>query len=262
MVREMRFNNWYPANESEIREFLPEVSEKKDALAMIVPHAGWIYSGKTAGIVYAAANAGDTYIIFCPSHTGLGSEISVYPSGFWETPLGNLEVDSELAESILSRSKYAEADIAAHIMEHSIEVQLPFIKALNPSAKIVPICLMTQDYEKCEDIAKAVFESIRTCGKKVNVVASTDMSHYSNVSISKICDDMAIEQILKIDARNLLSTVEEKNISMCGVSAATAALINAKLSGAAKAKLLRYSNSGEISGDFSEVVGYAGIIIY
>ena len=262
MFREMRFNNWYPDNEAEIRKFLPEVKHKKNVLAMIAPHAGWLYSGKTAGIVYAAANVSDTYIILCPNHTGLGSEIAVYPSDAWETPLGNLEVDSELADIIINKSEYAEADITAHIMEHSIEVHLPFIKAINPSAKIVPICMMTQDYKKCEDLGKAIFESLKEVNKKVNLVASTDMSHYSNVSIAKICDDMAIEQILKIDPVNLFNTVEEKNISMCGVSPATAALVNAKLAGASDAKLLRYSNSGEISGDFSEVVGYAGIIVY
>ena len=262
MVRGMRFNNWYPDNENDIRKFLPEVKEKKDALAMIAPHAGWMYSGKTAGIVYASANISDTYIILCPNHTGLGCEISVYPSDLWETPLGNLEVDSELAGLIISKSKYAQDDVTAHIMEHSIEVQLPFIKALNPSAKIVPVCMMTHDYEKCDDLAKAIFDSVKELNRKVNIVASTDMSHYSNVSIAKICDDMAIEQILKADAKNLFRTVEEKNISMCGVSAATTALIYSKLSGVSGAELLRYSNSGEITGDFSEVVGYAGIIVH
>jgi len=147
-------------------------------------------------------------------------------------------------------------------MEHSIEVELPFIKAVNPNAKIVPICVSTQDYSKCEDIAKAAFEAASELGRKAVAAASSDMSHYSDATIAKICDDMAISRILSIDAQSFLRTVEEKNISMCGAEACAAMLIYSKLKGAKNAKLLRYSNSGEISGDFSEVVGYAGIIIY
>jgi len=263
MKRNMRFKNWYPDNLWEIKSYIPAVRSKKDVLAMIVPHAGWIYSGKTAGIVYASANVCDTYIIFCPSHTGLGAEVAVYPSGAWETPLGDMEVDSGLAKQIIKNSKFAEADFTAHIMEHSIEVQLPFIKALNPNAKIVPICLMTHDYDRCSDIAGAVYAAVNELhGVKTAVVASTDMSHYSNASIAKICDDMAIYQILSLDPKGLLDTVEEKNISMCGVVPTAASVMYSKLKGAKKSELLRYSNSGEVTGDFTEVVGYAGMIVY
>ncbi len=262
MNREMRFNNWYPNNEKEIKNYIANVKNKKDAVAAVVPHAGWLYSGKTAGIVYSNAEVCDTYIILCPSHTGLGSEISVYPSGSWETPIGSLKVDAETAKLIIQKSKYAEADFTAHLAEHSIEVQLPFIKAINPEAKIVPICLMTQEYEKCADLAKAIFEALTESKKKCIVIASSDMSHYTNASVAKICDDMAIFQILALDGKSLLETVEEKNISMCGVAPVATAVMYAKKAGAKKAELLRYSNSGEITGDFSEVVGYTGIIIY
>lgn len=258
----MRFKNWYPASLKEIADYIPRSVQKKDVIGMVVPHAGWAYSGKTAAAVYASARQCDTYVLFCPSHTGLGHEISVYPSGSWETPIGNIEVDSELAKAVLQKSKYAKADFTAHIMEHSIEVELPFIKALSPGAKILPVSITTQDYEKCRDIAEAVYEAAKESGGKVISAASSDMSHYSDATIAKICDDMAIYQILALDAENLLKTVEEKNISICGAAACAAMLVYAKLAGAKNARLLRYSNSGEISGDFSEVVGYAGIIVY
>jgi AmmeMemoRadiSam system protein B len=147
-------------------------------------------------------------------------------------------------------------------MEHSIEVQLPFIKEINPEAKIVPICMITQEFGKCRDLAQAVFKASSGYGKKICVVASTDMSHYSNASIAKICDDLAIKEIMQLDGRGLLEIVEEKNISMCGVSPAVSMLLYSKLAGAAKAELLHYSNSGMMTGNFSEVVGYAGMIIY
>jgi AmmeMemoRadiSam system protein B len=262
MKRTMRFKNWYPNNEEEIKKYIPEIKDKKRAFAIVSPHAGWIYSGKTAGIAYASCDICETYVIFCPSHTGLGGEISVYPSGSWETPEGDLEVDYEFAKLIIQNSKYAEFDDAAHAMEHSVEVQLPFIKAINPNAKIVPICLMTDDYNKCVDLANAVYKASRERITKICVVASTDMSHYSNASIAKICDDLAIKEIMQLDGKGLLEVVEEKNISMCGAAPVASMLLYSKLAGAQKAELLRYSNSGEITGDFSEVVGYAGMVVF
>lgn len=263
MKRDMRFNNWYPNDIKEIKKYFFNTQENiKDAIGMIVPHAGWKYSGKTAGIVYSSSEICDTYIILCPNHTGLGSEIAVYPAGAWETPLGYIEVDEEIAKAIVKNSKYAEADFTAHLMEHSIEVQLPFIKVLNPDAKIVPICMMTQDYEKCKDLADAIFNVLKSSNKKTVLIASSDMSHYADASIAKICDDMAISHILSLDGKGLLETVIQKNISMCGVAPATTVILYSNMKEATKAELLRYSNSGEITGDFSEVVGYAGIVIY
>lgn len=262
MKRAMRFKNWYPNTADEIKKYIPDVREKKNAIGMVCPHAGWIYSGKTAGIVYGNAKVCDTYVILCPSHTGLGSEIAVYPSGEWETLLGDLAIDYDLAKLIVQNSKFAEFDDTAHIMEHSIEVQLPFIKEINPDAEIVPICMMTHEIEKCIDLAQAIFTASHGYNKKICVIASTDMSHYSNASISKICDDLAIKEMIQLDGRGLLEVVEEKNISMCGASPVASMLLYSKLAGAEKAELLRYSNSGEITGDFSEVVGYAGMIIY
>ncbi|MDR2426971.1 MAG: AmmeMemoRadiSam system protein B [Endomicrobium sp.] len=262
MKRTMRFGNWYPNNEEEIKRYIPEVKDKKNAVGIVSPHAGWIYSGKTAGITFASCDICETYVILCPSHTGLGSEIAVYPSGTWETPTGDLEIDYELAKLIVQNSKYAEFDDTAHAMEHSIEVQLPFIKAVNPKAKIVPLCLIAADYNKCADLAQAIYKASCSHTAKICVTASTDMSHYSNASIAKICDDYAIKEIMRLDGKSLLKVVEEKNISMCGVSPTASMLLYSKLAGAQKAELLKYSNSGEITGDFSEVVGYAGMVIY
>jgi AmmeMemoRadiSam system protein B len=262
MNREMRFRNWYPGSLKEVAAYIPQAAVKRDAAGLIVPHAGWTYSGRTAAAAYAAAQMCDVCVILCPSHTGIGPEISVYPCGVWETPLGGISIDEELSKSIINGSKYAEADFTAHIMEHSAEVELPFIKALMPSAKIVPISVATQDYGKCFELANAVYAAAEASGKKVIAVASSDMSHYSDATVAKICDDIAIYHILSLDAKGLLEAVEEKNISMCGAAPCAVMLEYAKLKGAKRAELLRYSNSGEISGDFSEVVGYAGIIVY
>ncbi|MCL2144325.1 MAG: AmmeMemoRadiSam system protein B [Endomicrobia bacterium] len=262
MKRTMRFKNWYPDNIEEIENYIPDVKEKKAVIGIVSPHAGWIYSGRTAGTAYASSGMFDTYVILCPSHTGLGPEISIYPSGSWETPIGDLEIDYEFAKLIALNSKFAEFDDTAHIMEHSIEVQLPFIKKINPSAKIVPICIASYECAKCMDLAQAVYKASNEHNKKVCVIASTDMSHYSNASIAKICDDMAIKEIMQLDGKGLLEVVEEKNISMCGAPPVAAMLFYSKLAGAKTAELVRYSNSGEVSGDFSEVVGYAGMIVY
>ncbi|MCL1972658.1 MAG: AmmeMemoRadiSam system protein B [Endomicrobia bacterium] len=263
MKRTMRFKNWYPNNAEEIENYIPDVQKKKHAIGIVSPHAGWIYSGMTAGTTYASSQICDTYVILCPSHTGLGPEISIYPAGSWETPIGDLEIDYEFAKLIALNSKFAEFDDTAHIMEHSLEVQLPFIKKINPSAKIVSICMKTYEYKKCMDLAEAIYKaSNEYLSKKICVVASTDMSHYSNAAIAKICDDLAIKEIMQLDGKGLLEVVEERNISMCGASPVAAMLFYSKLAGAKKAELLRYSNSGEVSGDFSEVVGYAGMIIY
>ncbi|MDR1941903.1 MAG: AmmeMemoRadiSam system protein B [Endomicrobium sp.] len=262
MNREMRFKNWYPGSLKEVAAYIPQTKIKKDAAGLIVPHAGWTYSGKTAAAAYASAQMCDTCVILCPSHTGIGPEISVYPCGVWDTPFGGVCVDEEISKAVVNGSKYAEADFTAHIMEHSVEVELPFIKVLMPSAKIVPISVMTQEYGKCLDLAKAIYKSAQACGKKVIAVASSDMSHYADATIAKICDDIAIYHILSLDAKGLLEAVEERNISMCGAAACAVMLEYSKLKGARRAELLRYSNSGEISGDFSEVVGYAGMIVY
>jgi AmmeMemoRadiSam system protein B len=167
-----------------------------------------------------------------------------------------------LAKLIDLNSKFSDFDDTAHIMEHSIEVQLPFIKAINPLAQIVPVCMMTHEYAKCMDLAAAIYKASLEYGKQICVSASTDMSHYTNASIAKICDDLAMKEIMQLDGKGLLEVVETKNISMCGAAPVASMLFYSKLAGAKKAELLRYSNSGEITGDFSEVVGYAGMIIY
>lgn len=262
MLRSMRFKNWYPDNLKEIKSYLPDVTDKKDALSLVVPHAGWVYSGKTAGITYATSEIADIYIIICPNHTGLGSEVSIDNSDEWETPTGNLKVNLRLAEKIKENSNFADFDATAHVMEHSIEVQLPFIKAINPKAQIVPVCMGSWHYDKCKDLAQAIFKAAENTKKKIVVIASTDMTHYTDSSIAKICDNMAIESILDLNPKGLFDTVKNKDISMCGVSPTTTAIIYSNLKEAKKAELLKYSNSGDITGDFSEVVGYAGIIIY
>ena len=254
---------WYPSKKSELMKYLDPAAKKTRAIAAVCPHAGWIYSGKTAGQVFSMAEPADIYVVIGPNHRGEGSPVSVYPEGTWETPLGELEIDAETASSIIDNSEVAAADPSAHLQEHSLEVQMPFIKLSNPSGKIVPICMYDYGANTCMDLGRAVSNAVKkkSGNKKFLIVASTDMSHYVSASYAKEIDAMAIEKILNLDPAGLLRTVVEKRMSMCGSGPVAAALWAAKELGASGAKLVNYSNSGEATGDYNEVVGYAGLII-
>ncbi|MCB4790924.1 MAG: AmmeMemoRadiSam system protein B [Elusimicrobia bacterium] len=254
---------WYPNEAGEINNFFNPKAKKTKIIAGICPHAGWIYSGQTAGEVYSRMKPSQVYILLGPNHTGLGSPVSLYASGAWETPIGNIEVDSLLAKTILTASEIIQSDFLAHKGEHSLEVQLPFIKTLNRDAKIIPISM--SDYNP--DICKTVGETIagvlidRELTAKVTLIASSDMSHYISGDRAKKLDSMAIDKILQLDPEGLLETVNANNISMCGSGPVAAVLWASLKLGAKKAELVRYSNSGDVTGDQKQVVGYAGMII-
>lgn len=253
--------SWYPAEKKDIEEYLDLKAPKTGALACVSPHAGWMYSGKVAGAVFSRLENYDTYIIIGPNHTGLGPQASVYPSGGWQMPLGEVGIDTDLAASILKMSEFLEPDVLAHSREHSIEVQLPFIQYYNPDALIVPILLMTDRFEVCSDLGNAVYQSVKASGRKVLVVASSDMTHYENQRYASKQDHLAIGKILDLDAKGLMDIVLDRGISMCGVAPTASAIIAAKKAGAEKSELVKYATSGDVTGDFDAVVGYAGMIL-
>jgi len=244
-----------------IESMVKEKAQKEDALAIIAPHAGYIYSGKVAGSVYSAVNIPDHIILLGPNHTGLGERVAIMPDGEWEMPCGRVVINHELAHLLMEESNAFSDDSTAHIGEHSLEVQLPFIHHFNPKASIIPVTIMYMDYRGCEELGSTIANAINKYKKKVLIVVSSDMNHYESDAVTRKKDRMAIDKILALNPKGLLETVSEEDISMCGIIPATIAIIAAKKMGAKKAELVDYATSGDTSGDYAHVVGYAGILI-
>ena len=245
----------------EVEDLLATGVEQVEGAGVVVPHAGYLYSGGVAGAVYARVNPPDVCVILGPNHAGLGAGAAVVTAGTWETPLGEATIDTELARAILDRSRVLEEDARAHQKEHSIEVQLPFLQVRFPQVPFVPICLYSHEYGVCQDVGRAMAEAIQASGKRVLLIASTDMSHYISRELAERKDRMAIDAMVNLDPERLHQTVLRERISMCGFHPATAILIAAKALGASRAELIRYATSGDVTKDYTSVVGYAGLII-
>ncbi|MBI5847686.1 MAG: AmmeMemoRadiSam system protein B [Nitrospirae bacterium] len=231
------------------------------AVGIMVPHAGLIYSGTVAGQVYSSIAMPKTFIMLGPNHTGLGHAVSIMDEGAWEVPTGSLNIDSSLARRICKGTSLAVNDSQAHAYEHSLEVQLPFIVHFSRDVSIVPIALMSASYDNCSELAEAIAKAIEAVEYPVTILASSDMSHYVSDKVARQKDSRAIEKMLGLDPRGLYDTVMHERISMCGVLPATVMLIAAQLLGARNARLINYMTSGEVSGDYDSVVGYAGIVL-
>ena len=236
-------------------------AEAQEALAVIVPHAGYIYSGAVAGSVYSRVNIPERLILIGPNHTGLGEAAAVMAEGGWETPMGVSSIDAPLASQVLASSSLFTEDERAHRAEHSLEVQLPFIQRINAPASIVPITVMQHGYASCAEMGRALARVIRESESEILLVVSSDMNHYESEAVTMEKDRMAIEKILALDPEGLFNITKEENISMCGAVPATIALSAAIELGATKATLVEHETSGKTSGDYQQVVGYAGIVI-
>ncbi len=234
---------------------------KEAVTGIVVPHAGFIYSGSVAGAVYSSRKFPDTFILLGPNHTGLGPAISLMDDCEWEIPLCTFEVDKKLAARIAVNSPKVERDRQAHMFEHSLEVQLPFISYFSNTVKIVPISLLSASLFDCLELAKGIAKAIKSVDYPVVIAASSDMSHYVSDKKARQKDNMAIERMLEVDAEGLYETVVKERISMCGFIPVTVMLAAAKALGANSARLVKYATSGEVSGDFDSVVGYAGIVV-
>jgi len=257
---------FYPHREKDLREMIERMAEpakeREKGICVVSPHAGFIYSGPVAGAVFSSVQLPDKFVILGPSHRSIESRLALMKEGTWETPLGDISIDSTLAEHIMHHSEVISEDQSAHLQEHSLEVQLPFIQFFKKDITIVPICIAYQaSFEDLEDLGIALAKGIKESGEEVMIVASTDMSHYVDQKVAQKKDYLAIDKILKLDAPGLYDTVQRENISMCGYQPTTSAIIASLELGAKKAELIKYQTSGDVTGDFHEVVGYAGIRI-
>jgi AmmeMemoRadiSam system protein B len=233
------------------------------ALGIVVPHAGYVYSGHVAGLVYSGIRIPSRTIILCPNHTGFGRPLAIMRSGSWQTPLGTLQIDSELCDVLMAADPQLENDSEAHQFEHAIEVQLPFLQAspAQDTVRFVPIAVGVSGWNELERLGQALAKAIQRVDPSILIIASSDMNHYESDAVTRTKDAIAIDPLLKLDARGLHATVRHNNISMCGVGPATSMIVAATLLGATRAELVEYATSAEVSNDFTRVVGYAGVIV-
>ncbi len=239
---------------------VPRVNDKglRQIVAIVVPHAGYYYSGPVAAHAYkelAEDGVFDTAVILGPNHTGYGHPVSLWAGASWSTPLGEVEIDKKLAQRLLG--EVIRADEAAHIHEHSIEVQLPWLQHLYKKVRIVPIAMLAQDIKTARMVGKAIS---RADGNLV-IIASSDFTHYEPQSKAMETDSSVIEAILALDEEEFYKRCESLDCTMCGYGPVAAAIVAAKDVQAHKASLLKYATSGDTGGDFSRVVGYSSILI-
>ena len=255
---------------------LPQPDHKKPPIkAIIAPHAGYIYSGSIAAHAFhqlIQQGFADTFIILGPNHTGSGSGVSIMTQGQWQTPFGSIPINSTLAQEI--HKGIIDVDENAHQYEHSIEVQLPFLQYLAPKQPydFIPLCMMMQDVDTATEIGTILADGVKNSSRQVVFIASTDFSHVGfnymsmppeNINVHDYAtqqDQLAIQQILKLDPRGLIDTVNTHNISMCGYGPVAAVLTAVKKLGAIKASLLKYGTSYEVYPSTS-CVGYGSFTI-
>jgi MEMO1 family protein len=257
--------SFYPGSKNELIDVLKtlvnEKLGKQKVLGAISPHAGYVYSGQVMGSVFSRIEVPDTVVILAPNHTGYGEPYSLWPEGCWKTPLGEVSTDEELVSEILNSCDLLEKDKEAHVSEHAAEVLLPFLQYFNPRVKIVVIVIKTSSLEDLEIIGKSIGQVLKKTRTSTLVVASSDMTHYESQLSANKKDKSAIAEILALREEGLYDVVKSLDITMCGVCPVVSMIICSKERGATKAELIKYATSGDVSGDYEQVVGYAGIII-
>ena len=239
----------------------PKPQARERFIGAVVPHAGLVYSGHVAAAFYGVAEVPRRLIILCPNHTGAGHFAAINSAGSWRTPLGDVPVDTPLAEALLARTPLLAEDRHAHAREHSLEVQLPFLQQLLGELTFVPICLGAHRYDYCEEIGKAIAAVVASQDEPVGIIASSDLNHYEDQQTTLRKDQLAIDQVLALDPHELWRVVTEQDISMCGFIPTTTMLIAGKQLGATHARLLKHATSGDVNGDYGHVVGYAAVLV-
>ena len=256
---------FYPADPAvlaaDVRSYLSPVQPRTNAIACMVPHAGYVYSGQVAGAVFAKVEIPSRCIILCPNHTGRGHPLAVMNEGAWQTPLGKVAIDADLAGRLLDVFPALTSDSAAHQFEHAIEVELPFLQTIRSDVRFVPIAVGTGRLLLLEKLGEAIAQVVHESADPILIIASSDMNHYEDDATTRVKDHKAIDQVLALDPGGLYNTVINESISMCGFGPAVAMLVAAKLLGAKKAELIQYATSGDVNGDRKAVVGYAGIVV-
>jgi AmmeMemoRadiSam system protein B len=258
---------FYPDEPARLREALDSflgtaASESKiPARACLVPHAGYVYSGRIAGEVYRRMEIPPRVILLGPRHFPRGASLAILSEGAWQTPLGMAPVDQSLAEEIVRAFPSLREDAVAHRAEHSLEVQVPFLQRLAPSFTFVPIVIGSVQWDELEALGHALAAVIGAEPEPILLLASSDMNHYESDAVTRVKDRKAIDQILALEPRKLFDTVRNESISMCGFGATVAMLTALRDLGASQAELAGYATSGEVNGDMEQVVGYAGFVI-
>jgi AmmeMemoRadiSam system protein B len=257
---------FYPGSENILRNTLshliPKNTSPKRVKGIISPHAGYVYSGSIAGKVFSQIEIPATVLIIGPNHRGAGAPAALYPDGEWLTPLGPLAINSRLNDLLLRHVPFIQSDSVAHQHEHSLEVQVPFLQYLRPDVTVSAICLRNGDYSALQQIAVGIAEAIIDYGEEVLIVASSDMTHYESAEAAKQKDELALERVMSFDSKGLLEVCRSRQITMCGVIPSVVMMEAARRLGATKAELIAYSNSGDVTGDNSQVVGYAAVVVY
>lgn len=245
-----------------VKEYAPEGAAKIVARGCVVPHAGWMYSGHVAGAVYASLEIPARCILLGPRHFPRGEAMAILSEGSWRTPLGEAQIDTELAAELMRACPRLREDAVAHEREHSLEVQIPFLQQLAPGFQFVPVALAADRYPVIEELGHAVAKVVTAhAAERVLVIASTDMNHYESDAVTRAKDERAIAQILALDPRGLYDTVRGEGITMCGYAATTAMLVAMRELGGSDVELVWYATSGDVTGERDEVVGYAGLIV-
>ena len=243
----------------------PSQSRSRGSVGYLVPHAGYMYSGPVAAHSYyalAQEGAPKVVVIAGPNHTGLGEAASVWRGDAWETPLGQVEVDQEVAKLIVGNSRYFTFDEEAHVYEHSVEVQVPFLQyVFGSSFKLVPIVIKLQTPEVSADLASALVKVIRENGVDLTFFASSDMNHYEPHDITVRKDMEALKYVEGLDPEGLFRVLEAEDISMCGPGPAMTLLYMGKMMGARRGKVLMHATSGDVTGETDWVVGYASAVV-
>ena len=265
MIRNpVRAGSFYPAPPDRLRAmiqgYLPAGVTPKAAVGAVCPHAGYIYSGRLAVETLARVRVTDTVILMGPNHTGRGRPLSLMAEGTWRMPFGDVEIDTQITARLLEAAEDLEVDTAAHEYEHSLEVQLPILQYFNPGLKIVPIVFGYGDAAQLRRLGKAIAGVIRDAGRDILIVASSDMSHYEPEPVAREKDKIALDAVLELDADGLLRSVAEHNITICGYLPTACLISAARELGGGRAELVGYDTSASTSGDYSQVVGYAGVL--
>ncbi|MBI4777189.1 MAG: AmmeMemoRadiSam system protein B [Deltaproteobacteria bacterium] len=259
-------DQFYPGNPAvlarEVQGYLEKNVSKQTARGVVAPHAGYMYSGKVAGSVYSRIRIPERVVLLGVNHRGIGSRVAVMRDGSWDMPNGRVELDSVMADRLVAHCPLMKVDAEAHRYEHSLEVQLPFIQGIRSDFKLTPVALSFLKYSDCVSIGHALAQSIEEIGDPTLIVASSDMTHYESQEAAGRKDRMAMDRIKAMDPEGLYRTVVDHGISMCGVIPVTITLLACLELGAENSDLTAYATSGDATGDYGQVVGYAGFIIH
>ncbi len=257
--------SFYPENvdelNSQLDSFLISQKQYPKAKGMIVPHAGYVYSGAVAGEVISSTKIPRDVILIGPNHHGLGPDMSVSGADSWSIPLGHVPVEQSLRHRLINEIPHLRIDDQAHKHEHSLEIMLPLLLRSQPDLHIVPIALGHLSLAECLELGSAIARIIKNHDKEVLLLASTDMNHFSEATTSQKLDSLAIDAMIEYDPQRLYRVVRENQISMCGVLPTITVMQAASDLGASHCGLIRYAHSGQVNGDNSRVVGYAGLVL-